>query len=724
MEEPLMGMGRRQQDRQQEFWVATDALASVPKHIFYDKLNSLLDEAGFDQFVENLCQPFYSNIGRGSIPPGRYFRMLFVGYFEEIDSQRGIAWRCADSLSLRNFLFLNAADESPEHSSLTRIRKRLPLWVHERVFTFVLEIAHKKKLLVGKQVGVDATTLEANAAMKSIVRRDSGEDWKDYLRGLAEEAGVEINDDEDLRRFDKQRSKEGKKKVSNEEWVSSSDPESRIIKMKDRRTQLGYKAEHVVDLESEYVLSAAVYEGTAHDTATLIPSIVAAQTSLIRAGSDAEIQEAGAHQHEESGADKWTCSMHPQIQKDGPGDCPICGMDLIPLKSGKAMGLRYLSVTPEARALMNLETAPVERRYVEAEIRMVGKVEYDETRLKYITAWVSGRLDRMFVDYTGVPVKKGDHMVNIYSEELYSAQQELIEAVRTAPKTAQERVILRQGGVDLLESVRTKLRLLGLDKNQIAEIEARKTPSDHVLINAQMGGIVVEKLRKQGDRVRTGDRIYGIADLTQLWVKMDAYEADLAWIRYGQTVEITTEAYPGMKPLIGRVAFIDPVLDKKTRTVKVRVNIDNKKGLLKPEMFVHAVVRAKVAGEGRVIDPGLAGKWISPMHPEVVKNQPGKCDVCGMPLVRAESLGYVVAGDRVRFAPLVIPVSAALITGSRAVVYVELPNFPREILDKYQHVTDAMNGDDLAKIQEAFSDLKGCNRTSALPTQHFVVVWE
>jgi hypothetical protein len=169
-----MGMGRRPQERQQEFWIANAALAAVPKHVFYDKLNGLLDEAGFDAFVEELCEPFYSDIGRDSIPPGRYFRMLFVGYFEAIDSQRGIAWRCADSLSLRSFLFLRASEESPDHSSLTRIRERLPLFVHERVFAFVLEIARHKKLLGGTQVGVDATTLEANAAMNRPRRWENG----------------------------------------------------------------------------------------------------------------------------------------------------------------------------------------------------------------------------------------------------------------------------------------------------------------------------------------------------------------------------------------------------------------------------------------------------------------------------------------------------------------------------------------------------------------------
>lgn len=289
-----MGMGRRPQERPQEFWIASEALAGAPKHVFYDKLNGLLDEAGLDAFVEQLCEPFYAEDGRPGIPPGRYFRMLFVGYFEALDSQRGIAWRCADSLSLRNFLFLRASEESPDHSSLTRIRERLPLLVHERVFAFVREIARTKKLLSGTQVGVDATTLEANAAMKSIVRRDSGEDWKAYLKGLAEAEGIEIRDEEDLRRFDKQRKKQGKKKVSNEEWTSPVDPDSRIIKMKDGRTHLGYKAEHVVDRKSEYLLSADVVHGTDSDSQTLAQSVTLAQVNLVRAGSDAEIKEVAA----------------------------------------------------------------------------------------------------------------------------------------------------------------------------------------------------------------------------------------------------------------------------------------------------------------------------------------------------------------------------------------------------------------------------------------------
>ena len=210
-----MGMGRRKRERQQEMWVATASLPDVPRHVFYEKLNQLLDEHDFDTFVEDLCEPYYAaNVGRDSIPPGLYFRMLFVGYFEDIDSQRGIAWRCADSRSLRSFLFLETYESSPDHSSLSRISGRLPLEVYEQVFCFVLGLAGEHKLLSNKTVAVDSTYLEANAAMKSIVRKETGEDWREYVKRLAEAEGIEIQNDEDLRKYDKKRKN---KKVSNDE---------------------------------------------------------------------------------------------------------------------------------------------------------------------------------------------------------------------------------------------------------------------------------------------------------------------------------------------------------------------------------------------------------------------------------------------------------------------------------------------------------------------------
>jgi transposase len=286
-----MSMGRKPSERQADLWIATTDLPQSPGHVFYEKLNALLAEADFDRYVEELCQEHYAeDVGRASIPPGVYFRMLFVGYFEEINSQRGIAWRCSDSLSLRAFLGVPLDKASPDHSSLSNIRQRLPLLIHERAFVFVLKVAQDKKLLKGKTIAVDSTTLEANAAMKAIVRKETGEDWKEYVKRLMADEGIENPSDEDIRRFDKKR----KKKVSNKEWESPIDPDSRIAKMKDGRTHLAYKAEHAVDLDSEFVLSAAIYTADQADPATLVPSILQAQVNMVLAGSEQEVEEAVA----------------------------------------------------------------------------------------------------------------------------------------------------------------------------------------------------------------------------------------------------------------------------------------------------------------------------------------------------------------------------------------------------------------------------------------------
>ena len=290
-----MALRRRESAKQQELWVPTESVAKAPGHVFYERLNRLLDEAGFDRFVEELVKPYYASHGRPGVPPGVYFRMLFVGYFEGIDSQRGIAWRCEDSLSLRRFLGLTLTESVPDHSSLTKIRDRFPLEVTVQVFAFVLQMACERKLISGSRVGVDATMLEANAAMKTIVRRDTDEDWKEYVRRLMREEGVIADDDEptdeDLRRFDRKRKG---KKVSNTDWKATSDDDARIVKMKDGRTHFGYKAEHAIDLRTEVVLSAAVLHGTDADTQTLLPAVVDAQVNLVRAGSEADIKEVAA----------------------------------------------------------------------------------------------------------------------------------------------------------------------------------------------------------------------------------------------------------------------------------------------------------------------------------------------------------------------------------------------------------------------------------------------
>jgi transposase len=285
-----MALGKRK-DEQQEMWIATTDLPKSQGHIFYRKLNEVLAEAKFDQMAESRCGPYYDeHIGRPGIPPGVYFRMLLVGYFEGLGSQRGIAWRCGDSLSLREFLGIPLNEKTPDHSSLTRVRDRLPLEVHAEIFQWVLSMAAEKGLLRGKTVAVDSTTLEANAAMKTIVRRDTGEEWKEYLRRLlAEREGVENPTDEDLRRFDQKRKD---KSVSNGEWQSKTDPDSRIAKMKDGRTHLAYKAEHVIDIETELVLAAPIYHADAGDAETLVDSVMEAQTNLNEAGIEVEIEEA------------------------------------------------------------------------------------------------------------------------------------------------------------------------------------------------------------------------------------------------------------------------------------------------------------------------------------------------------------------------------------------------------------------------------------------------
>lgn len=375
----------------------------------------------------------------------------------------------------------------------------------------------------------------------------------------------------------------------------------------------------------------------------------------------------------------WTCSMHPEVRRNEPGQCPKCGMDLIPASKESDeddLGPRQIAFSRASAALMDIETAPAERRFVTATVRMVGKVAYDETRLAYLTAWVPGRLDRLYVDYTGVSVRKGDHMVYMYSPELLSAQEELLAAKRAVAELAASNVgIVRQTAEATVEAAREKLRLLGLLPEQIAELEARGQASDHLTIYAPVGGIVVHKNAQQGMYVQTGTRIYTIADLSVVWVMLDAYESDLAWLHYGQKVRFTSVAYPG-ETFAGTIAFIDPVLNEQTRTVKVRVNVPNAAGKLKPDMFVKAEVAAEVAAGGRVMAPDLAGKWICPMHPDVVANQTGACDICEMPLVMAESLGYVAA-DEVAAMPLVIPASAPLVTGTRAVVYVAFPGRDR-----------------------------------------------
>lgn len=390
------------------------------------------------------------------------------------------------------------------------------------------------------------------------------------------------------------------------------------------------------------------------------------------------------HEHAKTSEAKktqWTCVMHPQIRKNKPGQCPACGMDLIPVetKSGDHSTHTTLEMSPAALKLAEISTTPVERKAVEAEIRLNGTVNYDETKVAFVTARVGGRIDRMYVDYTGVSVKRGDHMVYLYSPELISAQEELIQAIKN------------QASAETIEAAKERLRLWGLTRGQISRIEKQKTATDHTTITSPTAGIVIKKHVSEGTYVKTGTRIYTIADLSKVWVEIEAYESDLLWVRYGQHVKFTAVAHPG-EVFYGQVSFVDPVLNPKTRTVKLRVNVGNNDGKLKPGMFVRASIRSQVASAGPVPDESLQGKWISPMHPEIVKDKPGKCDVCGMALVPIETLGYV-SDPKKEDLPLVIPASAPLLTGKRAVVYVRVANTKRPTFEGREVVLGSRAGE-------------------------------
>jgi len=283
-----MAMGNRQGERQQEFWIPAAKMPPAPGHPFYKRLNALLARHGFDRFVEGQCQRFYhDSLGRPSIPPGVYFRMLLVGYFEGLDSERGIAWRCADSRTLSEFLGYGPTESTPDHSSLSRIRERIDLETHEAVFTWVLTLLASEGLLKGKTIGVDATTLEANAAMRSIVRKDTGEGYEEFLEGLAKESGIQTPTREDLAKLDRKR----KGKASNDDWESPSDPDARIAKMKDGGTHLAHKAEHAVDMDTEAIVAVTLQPGDRGDTESLEETVEATVSNLLEVQADPATQE-------------------------------------------------------------------------------------------------------------------------------------------------------------------------------------------------------------------------------------------------------------------------------------------------------------------------------------------------------------------------------------------------------------------------------------------------
>jgi len=272
-----MAMGtRKQRQRQEGLWYRSE-LPEAPGHPFYQRLNQVLDKAGFDEFCESRCRKFYhEKLGRPSLVPGMYFRLMLIGFFEGIDSERGIAWRVADSLCLRQFLEIGLDEPTPDHVTISRTRRLMDEATHQEVFGWVLRLVAQAGLLKGKTIGIDATTLEANAAMKSIVRRDTQESYTDYLKRLAEAEGLEATDEAALRRMDRRRSKKG----ANADWINPNDPEAQITRMKDGRTALAYKAEHAVDMDTGAIVAVTAHGGAAGDSASIQETLPSAGEAI------------------------------------------------------------------------------------------------------------------------------------------------------------------------------------------------------------------------------------------------------------------------------------------------------------------------------------------------------------------------------------------------------------------------------------------------------------
>ncbi|MCF7791070.1 MAG: efflux RND transporter periplasmic adaptor subunit [Victivallales bacterium] len=371
----------------------------------------------------------------------------------------------------------------------------------------------------------------------------------------------------------------------------------------------------------------------------------------------------------------WTCSMHPQIKRDKPGKCPICSMDLIPMeKTQQKMESNRgeLKLSSYAEKLSEVQTSKVMRKKVAFMLNLTGKLDYDETVSAKIVAHFNGRVEKLFANYTGLFVEKGTHLAEVFGADVYVNQQEILiakNAYRKAQRT--DNPERKRSFLKTYSSVLNKMRVLGFTKNQINKIMKRGKIKDTVVVYAPINGTILKKNIVEGQYFKKGDPFFEISDLTQLWLDLDAYEMDLPFLRYGQKVVFTVDGLPG-KEFEGEIVFIEPVLDDKTRTAKARVIVDNSKKLLKPEMFAEAKVYIQLGAGGKVLSESLKGKWISPMHPQIIKDRPGKCDICGMDLIPASKLDFYKGDSGGDELPLVIPASAPLITGDRAIVYVKM----------------------------------------------------
>ena len=463
---------------------------------------------------------------------------------------------------------------------------------------------------------------------------------------------------------------------------------------------------------------------------------VAQRMNWIQAGGGPVAESSDEHNHD--GETVYTCPMHPQIRQDEPGKCPICAMTLVPVadKSKKTAAKkpateegddRYICpmmctpastepgrcpvcamelveatgssdsdglsvmIEPAARRLIGIQTATSKLGPVSQTIRTIGSIDYDESKLATISAYVGGRIEKLYANYVGVPVGKNDDLALIYSPDLYSAQVEYLTALKGGG-------LKRLGGSsNLSELAKQNLIELGLTEDQVAELRSRGKADSRIRLRSPIKGTVISKFMVEGDYIKTGEKIYRIADLSTVWLMLDLYPDDAARIRFGQQVEAEVNSMPG-EVFTGRVAFIDPTVNSTTRTVQVRVEMLNPDGKLKPGDYATARVYVPAIRQDRVYDPALANKFISPMHPQVIREKPGDCPICGMDLIPTSELGY--AGKPLPKQQVVtVPRDAVLMTGENSVVYIETDPARFEI----RRVTVGPMTDDRAVILEGMA---------------------
>ncbi|WDQ18083.1 efflux RND transporter periplasmic adaptor subunit [Rhodopirellula sp. P2] len=408
---------------------------------------------------------------------------------------------------------------------------------------------------------------------------------------------------------------------------------------------------------------------------------------LVPAAGDAE----AASTQDPSGDERYICPMMCTPPSTEPGRCPVCAMELVKATGGGGGDGVSITIEPAARRLIGIQTGVAELGSVSQTIRTIGSIDYDESKLATISAYVDGRIEELYADYVGVPVAQNDDLALIYSPDLYSAQVEYLTAIQGTG-------LKRLGGTtNFGELSKQKLVELGLTEDQVAELRSRGKAESRIRVRSPIQGTVIGKFAVEGDYLKTGDKIYRIADLSTVWLMLDLYPDDAARVRFGQQVEAEVSSMPG-DVFTGRVAFIDPTVNSTTRTVQVRVEMLNADGNLKPGDYATARVYVPAIRQDRIYDPALANKYISPMHPQIIRESPGDCPICGMDLIPTSKLGYA-SEPLPKQQVVTVPRDAVLMTGENSVLYVETEPGRFEI----RRVSVGPMTDDRAVILEGMS---------------------